>query len=353
MSIVFFCNLKIVIRALLILLLLHSVVSIASQTRTALVIGNGGYKSEPLRNPVNDANLMASTLTRLGFKVERIINADRKTMRIAIRAFGRRLGHSEVGLFYYAGHGMQVKGKNYLIPVGADIAAEDEVIDEAVDASAVLRKMKTAENKLNIAIFDACRNNPFARSFRSSNRGLARIEGPSGALIAYATAPGSVAADGSGSNGIYTKHLVNAMLTPGVSIEQVFKRVRVKVREESHDQQTPWESSSLMDDFYFNPRTTGKVVDDEFVNPSGNGKNKAANVYIDVKPKNARIQIINIASKFRQGIALEPNQNYEIKISAQGYKPYRKWHKLEYGEQYVDVILEREEKPLVIYDYAR
>ena len=225
--------------------------SVFAQPKTALVIGNGEYQDAPLANPVNDATDMAQALRDLGFDVMALTNADRQTMREAIREFGEKLKKGGVGLFYYAGHGMQIKGQNYLIPVKADIKAADEVEDESIDANSVLRKMETAGNDVNIIILDACRNNPFARSFRSAEQGLAKMEGPVGSIIAYATAPGSTAYDGSGRNGLYTSHLLKAIKTPGLTIEEVFKHVRVAVRDETQGQQIPWESSSLTGNFQF------------------------------------------------------------------------------------------------------
>jgi hypothetical protein len=146
---------------------------------------------------------------------------------------------------------VQVKGQNYLIPVGATITSEEEVEYEAVDAGFILAQMEAALNPMNIVILDACRNNPFARSFRSGAQGLAQMEAPSGTWIAYATAPGSVASDGSGRNGLYTQELLRHMRTPGLSIEEVFKRVRISVRNSTQNKQTPWETSSLTGDFYF------------------------------------------------------------------------------------------------------
>src|SRR5262249_17299377 len=154
--------------------------------------------------------------------------------------------------FYYAGHGMQVKGSNYLIPIGAEIRGEDEVEVEAVDANYVLARLATAGNRLNIVVLDACRDNPFARSFRSSaGKGLGAINAPTGTMIAYATAPGSTAGDGDGDNGLYTGALVEAMKRPGVKLEDAFKLTRAEVVGKSAGQQTPWESSSVMGDFYF------------------------------------------------------------------------------------------------------
>lgn len=222
------------------------------EQRLALVIGNGGYRDAPLANPVNDARAMAAALRDAGFNVIGRENAGHAEMLGLIREFGDRLkSQGGVGLFYFAGHGMQIKGRNYLIPVGAQIEREDEVATQAVDASQVLDKMESAANRLNILILDACRNNPFARSFRSSQQGLAQMDAPLGTLVAFATAPGAVASDGESGNGLYTSHLLRAMRQPDVKLEEVFKRVRTNVLRDSQRRQVPWEATSLVGDFYF------------------------------------------------------------------------------------------------------
>lgn len=232
------------------------------ERRLALVIGNSAYKTAPLRNPVNDARAVSKALAGTGFHVTLIEDAGRATMRRAVRDWGDDLARGGVGLFYFAGHGMQIRGRNYLIPVTADVRREDEVEDEAVDANTVLAKMDSAKNALNIMILDACRNNPFQRSFRTAAQGLAQMDAPSGTLIAFATAPGSVAADGEGENGIYTKHLLAEMRQPGVAVEQLFKQVRIGVMAETKERQVPWESSSLRGDFYFFAPTVTATTDE-------------------------------------------------------------------------------------------
>jgi len=227
----------------------------ASEQRVALVIGNSNYKSAPLRNPTNDAKAVADKLQGLGFKVTLKLDQDQKSMADAIRVFGNQLKGGGAGLFYYAGHGMQVKGRNFLIPVDADIQNEDEVPYRSIDANEVLSKMETAKNRLNLMILDACRNNPFSRKFRSASQGLAQMDAPSGTLVAFATAPGSVASDGTGKNGLYTQHLLANLGQSGVPVEQLFKRVRVGVMKDTRNAQVPWESSSLVGDFYFKPGT--------------------------------------------------------------------------------------------------
>lgn len=225
------------------------------ERRVALVIGNSAYKDSPLLNPVNDARAMAQALRGFGFEVVYGEDLSRNDMERNIRLFGSKIRDGAVGLFYYAGHGIQINGANYLIPVGANIIIEEEVKYESVDVGLVLAQMENARNTLNIVILDACRNNPFARSFRSTQKGLASIDAPSGTLIAYATAPGSVASDGAGKNGLYTQELLKQMRAPRLNIEQVFKQVRVAVRDLTQGKQVPWESSSLVGDFYFSEPT--------------------------------------------------------------------------------------------------
>ena len=220
--------------------------------RLALVIGNGAYtNAPPLKNPPNDARDMAATLKVLGFAVSSAIDADQRTMKRLIREFGQQLKSGGQGLFYYAGHGVQMRGRNYLIPANADITGETDVEDQAVDLNLVLGFMDEAQNGLNIVILDACRNNPFTRSFRSAGSGLAQVDAPTGTLIAYATSPGRVASDGQGRNGLYTSELLNQMRVTGISVEEMFKRVRAGVQRQTSGQQVPWESSSLVGDFYF------------------------------------------------------------------------------------------------------
>ena len=220
------------------------------EARHALVIGNGAYKAAPLKNPAKDARDMAALLGTLGFTVTLKVDAGQKEMEEAVRDFGQSLRKGGVGLFYFAGHGVQVQGSNYLVPVDAKIQSESDVRFECVDAGRVLGKMEDAGNSLNIVVLDACRNNPFSRGFRSADRGLAEMRAPTGSLIAYATAPGSVASDGTGENGIYTKHLLKNMRVSGLPITDVFMRVRMGVVAETGKKQVPWESSSLTGYFY-------------------------------------------------------------------------------------------------------
>lgn len=222
----------------------------ADTGRVALVIGNGDYGAEigRLRNPVNDAKLMARTLKQLGFAVTLALDVDQKQLKRAVRDFGEALtaaGSEGVGFFYYAGHGLQVDGENYLLPIGAHIEAERDVDLEAVSANAILAQMQYAGNGVNLIFLDACRNNPLSRSFRSTQRGLARVDAPRGSFVGYSTAPGDVSLDGDGNNSPYALALAQELLRPGEAIEEVHRAVRLQVLSATNQQQTPWDSSSL------------------------------------------------------------------------------------------------------------
>jgi hypothetical protein len=173
-------------------------------------------------------------------------------MRRLVRDFGERLKVSGgVGLFYFAGHGVQVRGENFLVSTDSDIRNEDEVADDSINANVILEKMQSAGNRMNLIILDACRNNPFVNKSRSAVSGLATMNAPSGSLVAYSTAPGSVASDGTGKNGLYTEHLAKVIRQPGLPVEEVFKQVRSAVRRDSHNKQTPWENTALEGQFFF------------------------------------------------------------------------------------------------------
>ena len=224
-----------------------------SEQRVALVIGNAKYTNEiSLDNPINDANAMATELKKCGFRVLLHKNLKREAMDKAVREFGDEIKSGGVGLFYYSGHGIQVKDKNYLVPVDEDIEAEDEVESKCLDMQLVLNKMHSAGNRVNILILDACRNNNFIKYRSSDSGGLAGIENaPKGTFIAYATSPNKVALDGSGSNSPFTGALVDVMGKKGKKIEDVFKEVRTKVLKDTKNRQTPWEATSLTGEFYF------------------------------------------------------------------------------------------------------
>lgn len=219
--------------------------------RVALVIGNNDYSTAPLKNPVNDAQDIAAVLKRLHFDVIIETDADKRRMITAIETFAEKLKRAEIGLFYYAGHGMQINNSNYLLPVKVQVSSESDVEFEAVNVGRILGKMKSAGSSLNVVILDACRNNPFTRSFRSSEQGLARMDAPIGTIIAYATGPGAVAADGTGRNGIFTKHLLNSLQHPKMDIQDIFNEAGMGVMKETGNKQIPWTSNTPIPRFYF------------------------------------------------------------------------------------------------------
>ncbi len=228
------------------------------QQRIALVIGNGAYQ-DPLANPVNDATDVAKALRELGFEVILLQNKDLRAMEEAIEDFSRELRQGGVGVFYYAGHGVQVNGENYLVPLKAKLNRQKDVGYEAVPLGKVLNVMEEAETQVNIVIIDACRNNPFYRRWSShsrgsgSVRGLAPVQSAEGTLIAFATAPGKFAEDGEGKNSPFTYHLLQHINTPKLPVELMFKKVRAAVVQETNRKQTPWEQSSLVGEFSFYP----------------------------------------------------------------------------------------------------
>lgn len=219
--------------------------------RCALVIGNAAYPGSPLRNPVNDAKAMAGQLRGLGFEVIELHDVSKARMEQGLSELGTRLaGRQGVGLLFYAGHGIQLDWRNYLLAVDASPQDASEVPAHSLDVQRVVDTLRTAGTRINVIVLDACRDNPFGRS--ATQRGLAPMDAPPGTYFAYATAPGNVADDGgAGGNGLFTQHLLKEMVQVGAPVEAVFKRVRLHVRQASQGRQIPWDSSSLLDDFVF------------------------------------------------------------------------------------------------------
>jgi uncharacterized caspase-like protein len=239
--------------------------NIQQQKRIALVIGNANYQVGKLDTPLNDATDMAAILKKLGFEVILLENASKRQMQESFENFSKKLGKGIVGLFYYAGHGMQVDGENYLIPVNnASIDSDADIEYDAVPLGKILRRMKSADNVANIVILDACRDNPFG-NWKASSRGLADVQSGTGTLIAFATAPGEVSIDGTkpgkvaidgtdrSRNGVFTSYLLKYIATPNIDVDVMLRRVRDDVIKETKDYQVPWNSSSLRQEFSFNP----------------------------------------------------------------------------------------------------
>ena len=225
-----------------------------NEARTALVIGNGAYSYSRLANPANDARDMAAALRAAGFQVILKTDADQNSMRDGIRTFGRAIKERRgVGLLFFAGHGVQANGENYILPIGEAFASEADLKARAVTAAEAVDAMSAANNSLNIVILDACRNNPLPAS-SGTTRGLSRMDTSSSLFVSFSTSPGELAIDGSGRNSPYAKHLTQAIATPNIAIEDTFKRTLKGVYQETAGQQQPWMSSSFFGDFIFRPQ---------------------------------------------------------------------------------------------------
>ncbi len=265
-----------IIFLLIIFLLNLFAVNSHANKRVALVIGNSNYVNSPLKNPVHDAKDIAISLKKLDFDVILKTNIDLRKTDNAIDKFYRKLQEADVGFFYYAGHGVQVDGMNYLIPLKANIISSNDVKYNAVPAGRILGRMEDAGNKLNIVVLDACRNNPFRSFTRSTSKGLAFMDAPDGTIVSYATSPGSVSFDGKDRNGIYTHHLLKNIMRPDLSIIQLFNQTGLDVKRATSGKQTPWMTNSPMEPY--------RLADGPFVvkgrlqvtsNPAG------ADLYVD------------------------------------------------------------------------
>ncbi|MEO5697418.1 MAG: caspase family protein [Burkholderiaceae bacterium] len=236
----------------------------ADDRGVALVIGNSDYRIGALKNPVNDARAVADTLRTLGFDVTLRENTSLRDMIESFRKFSLTARSARVRVLYYAGHGVQVQGRNYLLPVDTEIHGEDEMAAKSADLNELIERLGAMAQGINIVILDACRNNPFSGAmilgpdgrrlkFRgAAPGGLAAVDAPLGSMVAFSTAPGGVALDNPNeSNSLYTRHLLSAMQTPGLAVELLFKQVRLAVASDTGRVQVPWESSSLTGDFCF------------------------------------------------------------------------------------------------------
>jgi tripartite-type tricarboxylate transporter receptor subunit TctC len=232
----------------------------AQTRRVALVIGNAAYAEGALRNPVNDARLMEATLKELGFSVEKVENANFQRLQRSVREFGTRAQGAEVALVFFAGHGVQSEGENFLLPIGAQIDKEADLASEAVTASTLLRQLEGSGARVSLIILDACRNNPFRARTRSQSRGLARMEALSGSIVAYAAQSNAVADDGSGANGLYTTHLVANLRQPNLDIKQVFERTAIAVEQASGGKQRPREDIGLRGFFALNGKASETIA---------------------------------------------------------------------------------------------
>ncbi|MEY4294719.1 MAG: hypothetical protein RLY82_407, partial [Pseudomonadota bacterium] len=225
-------------------------VAFADGSRLALVVGNGAYADGPLANPAHDAKDVAELLRKAGFDVVLHVDADKETLSKAVHQFGKQIKNPavKVGVFYYAGHGIQREWRNYLVPVSAKIKTAGDVLRQTVEMSDLLSYMTHSKGRSFLVVLDACRDDPFGNDYRPTLKGLSPLDAPAGSLLAFSTAPGSVAKDGEGRNGLYTSHLLKEFARSGVKVEDAFKRVRLNVRIDSQGRQVPWENTSLEDD---------------------------------------------------------------------------------------------------------
>jgi uncharacterized caspase-like protein len=300
------------------LLVLGTLQAVAQEKKLALIVGNSTYvDGAALRNPANDARAMDKALQALGFETIIAENLSLSQFKKAIDDFGMRLHGYDVGLFYYAGHGIQFKGRNYLIPIDADLKIAQQVEYDCVAADRVLAFMESAKASVNLLILDACRNNPFERSWSRSTdgNGLAFMNAPSGSMIAYATSPGNVASDGEGENGMYTSMLLKHISTPNLTVEQVFKRVRIEVEERTSKGQTPWESTSLKGDFYFLKGAT-TPSDDSLNVDAVNGSGAQTRDLDKVKSMRGRVKLLAEAP-VQFGVGFEASLTNRFSLSLQ------------------------------------
>ena len=325
----------------------------SNESKTALVIGNSKYKHfSKLKNSKNDAYDMQKVLKSQGFDILYLQDGTLKDMKKIVRKFTKKLRNGGVGFFFYAGHGLEVDGKNYLIPTNANIPEKDEVEYESLSMNMIIDKMENSNNRLNIVVLDACRNDPFSRS---GGGGLAQINNAKGMYIAFATSPGSVASDGNKNerNGLFTKHLIKNIKQSNLELDRVFKNTRIGVSDESNDKQRPWTSSSVNGDFYFK-------IDKDNVQAESKRKEypkkKSSFSFDDVAPTsfsltinptpyNAKVHIMNIKEKYFDGIKLKSGK-YEISVSAQGYHTKTGTVDLQ-NDLTVNIVLEKDEKPKI------
>lgn len=300
---------------------------IRDEQRVALVIGNNKYKNlSKLKNPVNDARAMRSILQKRGFKVIYKENASKRQMKKLLKDFAYKLKGGGTGLYYFAGHGVNVDGENFLVGVDSIMDDKDEVEYETLALNFITKKMKSANNRLNIIILDACRNDPFSRS---GGGGLAPISDAKGMFVAYATEAGSVASDGKGGkNGIFTSHLIKNMQEKGTTIEDVFKNTRVDVLASTNGKQSPGVYNQLVGNFYFTlPDTNLHKITTSTKKAKINIKssfsfedNSTFSLTINQTPPDAKITVTNIKQIYYDGIGLEAG-SYNIKVIKKGYYP--------------------------------
>ncbi len=321
-----------------------------NDVRVALIIGNSAYPGNmALANPSNDAKDMAATLRNMGFGVIEVIDSDRTKMLAAIDRAGKALaGKQGIGMLFYAGHGLQLDWRNYMVPVDAKLNSAADVPKQTVDIEAVMNTFKTAGNRMNIVVLDACRDNPFADGKTSTGKGLAPLDAPTGTFLAYATAPGNVAADGDGKNGLYTGFLLQELQKPTASIENVFKRVRFAVRKASNGAQIPWETTSLEDDFVFNSgiKKVVKLTEDQ--------KEKEFDIekaeWDKIKDSKTADPFYAFVQKYPNGQLSQSAMNVIERLNEAKTKAYTDKNGVSIARSYADMFRVGDQAELVRYD---
>ena len=328
----------------------------ASTRRVALVIGNGAYQYGPvLKNPVNDADAIAKMLLTLGFTENDIIlvkDGDLKTMLKAVDTFGNKLTSDCIALVYYSGHGIALDGTNYLLPVDFRGQSRADAPFEAVAAGRILGRFEDSKSPINIVILDACRNNPF-KSFKDASKGgLGKMDAPRGTLIAYATAPGSVADDNkAGANGLYTTELLKRLPTPGIRVEDMFKLVLEGVADASNEIQTPYVESSLRGNLYLVKQgPNGGDAPEKQIKDNGEKVNLKARMQVTTTPEDAIVQIDGVTQgkgAFALTLVDGKAKTVRLTVTAEGYEPDVRDVKLEPGVlKAVEVALEKTPPPV-------
>jgi hypothetical protein len=296
----------------------------SSSSRNALVIGNSTYSKNSLLNPINDAKAMEAQLSLMGFQVNLLLDTNLSTLNDEISKFALLLERNKsIGLFYYAGHGVQLNWSNYLVPVDAQIGKTEDIQQKCYELNKMLSHLTKASNPMNIIILDACRDNPFGKSVSLSQKGLNQFDAPPGSILSYATAPGNVANDGIGKNGLFTENLLKEMRDPDAKIEDVFKRVRLNVRLASKGTQIPWESTSLEQDFYFNAtRIDSAIIERKVLEalappPIKELPSQASQMAtlppVRISPE-PLVAVVNLADESRKKTEEQKSKQYEVEL---------------------------------------
>jgi len=319
-------------------------ISMQKESRVALIIGNNNYKSRSLsklNNPINDARAIKKILSTRNFEIIYQEDATRKIMRKKLRLFYKKIRNGAVGFLYFSGHGLELDGENFLIPIDATIEEKDDVEDDSISVDSILKKMQKAGNRLNIAVLDACRNDPFSKG---GSGGLAKVE-TEGIFVAYATSAGKVASDGRrGTNGLFTKHLIKYMKQDGLGLYDVFKKTRAGVFIESGKSQRPAIYDQVIgEEFFFTLPKNGTVTSVVAKPSKYSFKTKAPTHFsltINTTPYNAKVYITNIKPKYYDGIKLKKG-TYNIKVKRAGYLTKEGTIELTRSES-INIVLEKE-----------